>query len=176
MSRVVVAFGQFGAVADPKNLPSFHTAVVNAGHEAILVQHFATQQAIQFLRGYPGKVGLVGASLGAGAVPIWAGYLQAPVNFVGGFQPSDFDPVMHTQLVDGEELKCVTVPKNVAETLCFRNPMAIATEGLGHATYILDAKNKTTQLKVVNRLDPHPGDFGPAADLMLTALLRAIKE
>jgi hypothetical protein len=178
-ARVAVVFGQFGQIADPINLPHFEQRLKDAGLETILVQHTDTQLVYNFLHAYTGNVGVVGASLGAGVAPIMAGYLKPKlVQFVGGFQPSDWDPVMHeVNLRSGDDVitKAVTVPSNCVHALCFRNPVVAATGGLGHATYVLGAGNTTTKLQIVERLDVHPGDFGVAQDTMLNTALEVLK-
>ena len=175
-ARAAVIFGQFGAAADPINLPAFEKRLADAGIQTILVQHTDTQKVYDFLHAWKGKVGIFGASLGAGIAPICAGYLQPRlVNFVGGFQPSDYDPVMHQvalRSVSGDEItRAVSVPNNVLEALCFRNPVAAATGGLGHATYVATG---AVQLRVIERNDPHPGDFGEAQDEMFEAATQAL--
>ena len=135
-----------------------------------MIQHTDSQQAYRdFLRiAFSGFVGIVGASLGAGAAPIIAGYLdKKKVDFIGGFQPSDWDPVMHeVSIQSGSDLitRAVNVPPNVVNALCFRNPVIALTGGLGHATYVLAPGNTTTKLEVIERMDAHPGDFGVAQD------------
>lgn len=177
-ARIAVVFGQFGAAADPVNLPHFRDRLAQAGVETILVEHTDSKKVFDFLRGHNGSCAVVGASLGAGASPIFAGYLRGQtVDFVGGFQPSDWDPVMHAvSIQSGVDLitRAVTVPENVRDALCFRNPVAATTGGLGHATYVLDSNNKTTKLTVVERADVHPGDFGEAQDAMFAAVKKAL--
>lgn len=177
-ARLAVIFGQFGAVADPVNLPHFRDRIDELGIETILVQHTDTQKVYDFLHGFAGFGGIVGASLGAGIAPVIAGYLRPQVvHFVGGFQPSDYDPVMHAvslETDDGDLItRAVMVPDNVRESLCFRNPVAAATGGLGHATYLVTDRDKT-KLTVVNRPDVHPGDFGVAQDQMTDAIRQAV--
>ena len=171
--KVAVVFGQFGAAADPVNLPAFEQRIQQAGHETILVQHTDTQKVYDFK-----PDAIVGASLGAGVAPIMAGYLQPrKIRFVGGFQPSDYDPVMHDVAIqDGDDLitRAVTVPANVQEALCFRNPIIAITGGLGHAAYVA-ADPKRTRLITLQRPDIHPGDFGEAQDIMVQRVLEALK-
>ncbi len=178
--RAVIVFGQFGAAADPNNLPHFEERLRAAKFQTILIQHTDSQKAHDFLHGYPGFKAIVGSSLGAGAAPIFAGYLRPEnIDFVGGFQPSDWDPVMHAVNLrdfDGNPItRAVNVPANVKRALCFRNPVAAATGGLGHATYVLAPGNTTTQLHIVDRADVHPGDFGKSQDEMLNAILELSK-
>lgn len=175
MSRVAVVFGQYGALADPANLPAFNARLLQAGIETILIQHYDSKSAYDFLHNYEGKKGLIGASLGAMSVLVFAGYLQPEtIDFCGGFQPSDYDPSGHQVLIKENDppdviTRAITVPRNVKKALCFRNPIAAATGGLGHATWIKDSNNTTTMLAVLKRLDIHPGDFGDAADQMFKA-------
>lgn len=160
--RCALIFGQFGEMADPVNLPHLRDRLNAAGFETILVEHTDSQSVYNFLHGFSGFKAIIGSSLGAGAAPINAGYLyHEPVDFVGGFQPSDWDPVMHTDPETG--LRTVNVPENVKVALCFRNPDVVMTGGLGHAIY---KASLPTKLTVIERNDIHPGDFPPAQDTM----------
>lgn len=180
-ARVAVIFGQFGQAADPENLPAFRFRLTSAGVETILVQHTDSQKVYDFLHGFGGFCGTVGASLGAMSAVVFAGYLAPQtIHFAGGFQPSDFDPSGHTVNIplyhgDSDEpydvvTRAIEVPSNVVESLCFRNPVAAATGGLGHATF-LAADPKKTALTVRERIDVHPGDFGQAADIMFNTII-----
>lgn len=170
--KVAVVFGQFGDAADPVNLPHFRDRLAQAGVGTILIQHTDSQAAYDF-----NPDAYVGASLGAMSVCIMAGYRNPTrVKFVGGFQPSAWDPTGHNVNIphDPEPItRAVNVPGNVAQALCFRNPIWAATGGLGHATYIASALN--TRLEVIDRPDVHPGDFGEAQDIMVARVLEAIK-
>jgi len=178
-ARVSVVFGQFGAAADPINLPAFQQRLSKEGIETILVQHTDSQKTYDFLHRFVGFCGIVGASLGAGAAPIFAGYLNPQkVDFVGGFQPSDWDPVMHeVSIPDGDDLitRAVNVPANVVRALCFRNPVIFETGALGHATYVPAPGNKTTKIETIKRQDAHPGDFGEAQDTMFNTVIECWK-
>lgn len=175
MARAAIIFGQFGVVADPVNLPHFRDRLNQAGLETILVEHNDSKSVYDFLYCYNGKSAIIGASLGAGAAPLMAGYLRnQTIDFVGGFQPSDWDPVMHSEVINGEMLRCVTVPANVRIALCFRNSVAVATGGLGHAIYVA-ANPHVTELEIIDRPDVHPGDFGVAQDYMVEKTLQALK-
>lgn len=169
-ARIAVIFGQFGSLADPVNLPAFQQRLQQRGVETILVQHTDSQKTYDFLHAFNGFKGIVGASLGAGAAAVNAGYLRSErVDFVGGFQPSDWDPVMHeVSIQSGTDLitRAVDIQGNVVDALCFRNPIIFATGGLGHATYVKAPGNTTTELTVIERDDAHPGDFGVAQDTM----------
>lgn len=182
-ARAVLFFGQFGEAADPVNLPHFMKRLQDAGIQTILVQHTDTQKGYDFLRGWKGKIGIFGSSLGAGISPVMAGYLQPRmVNIVGGFQPSDYDPVMHPVNLprtnaQGEVYdvvtRAVTVPNNVIKAICFRNPVAAATAGLGHAIYVASS---AVRLYVFERNDLHPGDFGEAQDRMFEEAREALHD
>ena len=177
-ARIAVVFGQFGRLADPVNLPAFNQRLQQAGAQTILVQHTGSQQVYDFLRAFSGFCGIIGASLGAGAAPIMAGYLDTKKVAVGGFQPSDWDPVMHeVSIQSGADLitRAVNVPANVTDALCFRNPVFAATGGLGHATYIRAPGNVTTKLTIAERDDMHPGDSGAAQDAMFSWVTGLIK-
>lgn len=166
--RVAVVFGQFGAAADPVNLPHFRDRIAQAGHETILIEHTDSQQAYDFR-----PDAMIGASLGAGAVVLFAQYLHGhPIRFLGGFQPSAWDPVM-TKPVGSPPY--VVVPANVSQALCFRNSNFAMTGGLGYATWIKDAANQVTKLEVIDRPDVHPGDFGEAQDIIVQRTLEALK-
>ena len=95
--RVAVIFGQFGAAADPANLPRFRFRLTSAGFETIIVQHTDSKKAFDFLHGFGGFCATVGSSLGAMSAIVFAGYLAPQTHhFAGGFQPSDYDPSGHT--------------------------------------------------------------------------------
>lgn len=181
-ARVAVIFGQYGAAADPANLPAFRFRLTSSGVETILVEHFDSQKVFSFLHGFDGFCATVGASLGAMSSVVCAGYLHPQtVHFVGGFQPSDFDPSGYTVNIPVETefgpdviTRAIEVPVNVREALCFRNPQIAMTGGLGHATFIA-ADPQKTKLTVINRLDVHPGDFGEAADTMFNAIMELAK-
>lgn len=173
-ARAAIIFGQFGAAADPLSLPTFRTRLANANIGTTLVQHTDSQKVYDFLKGFDGVRIIVGSSLGAMSSVVCAGYLSpTSVHFVGGFQPSDWDPSGHSVSIedDGDLItRAITVPANVREALCFRNPQLALTGGLGHATYIA-ADPEKTKLTVIKRLDAHPGDFPPAADLMFNRIV-----
>jgi hypothetical protein len=173
MPRAAVIYGQFGVAADPINLPTFRNRLAAAGIETTLVEHYDRQKVYDFFRGYEGKRGIFGSSLGAGASPLYAGDQKPhPVDIVGGFQPSDWDPIMHLDPVT--KLKTVIVPSNVKHAICFRNPVFAITGGLGHAIYKAEEPSKT-MLEIKEREDVHPGDFGPAQDYMFDAAVKALK-
>ena len=116
------------------------------------------------------------SSLGAAAAALFAGYVNEPIDFCGGFQPSDYDPACHPVLIkDGLDVitRAALVSRRVKRAVCFRNPVAAITGGLGHATYVAEDP-QATRLDVIKREDVHPGDFPPAQDMMLDECLRAL--
>lgn len=179
-ARCAVVFGQFGRAADPIQLPMFNKRLQSAGVETVLIEHDDTKGAYAFLRGYAGKKGMIGASLGAMSVIVFARYMpDDEFAFCGGFQPSDFDPSgvsVEFEETDPDDLitRAIFVPKNVKTGLVFRNPVVAMTGGLGHATWIAD-DIEATKLTIEKRLDAHPGDFPPAQDQMLQAALAALE-
>src|SRR5215469_16645324 len=120
--RIAVVFGQYGVVADPVNLPHFRDRLGEMGFETILVQHIDTKKVYDFLWGYHSFCGIVGSSLGAMSAVVMSGYLKPQmVDFVGGFQPSDWDPSGHAvNLKSGADIitRAVTVPVNVRRAVC----------------------------------------------------------
>jgi hypothetical protein len=181
-ARIAVVFGQFGVAADPINLPHFRDRLMQAGAKTILVQYTDSQQVYDFLHPFSGPSAIVGSSLGAMSSVVFAGYLHPQeVDFVGGFQPSDYDPSGHSVNIplyhDNEQIpydtvtRAIEVSNNVREALCFRNPVIAATGGLGHATYIAADPTKTN-LTVIERPDVHPGDFGVAQDMMFAVVAK----
>lgn len=175
--RVAFMFGQFGAVADPQNFPRCRDRVAEFA-ETILVEHTDSQKVYDFLHGYAGPTALIGASLGAMSVVICAGYLSPQkIDFVGGFQPSDWDPSGHPiEIKEDNDVitRCAIVPHNVRFAVCFRNPIAAQTLALGHATYLPAQGNTYTHVEVIKREDIHPGDFDPAQSEMIEKLKAAI--
>lgn len=177
-ARVACVFGQFGAAADPVSLPVFRDRLNERGVETILIQHYDSKSAYDFLHRFNGFCATVGSSLGAMSAVVFAGYLMPQtIDFVGGFQPSDYDPSGHSVAIQDPSgdliTRAITVPKNVRHAMCFRNPIGAATGFLGHATYIA-ADPTVTDLKVINRADVHAGDFPPAADIMFDRLMELI--
>jgi hypothetical protein len=135
--------------------------------------HTARQQIRDWLYGFRGFRALIGDSLGAGAAALYAGDLDGNVDFVGGFQPSAWDPVAQGPIGD----KTVTVAKNVLAAHCIWNPAFIETGGLGNAHYVITAGSKTV-LTTTEHHAVHPDDWGWSQALMFAhvmALLNAVK-
>jgi hypothetical protein len=107
---------------------------------------------------------IVGDSLGADYAPLYAKELKPVViDYIGGFQPS-----MYATDVRGGK---VTVPDNVKEARCIRNPNFVATGGLGFAKYVAENPKKT-KLEETDLFVAHPDDWGVAQDLVFEDILR----
>lgn len=132
--------------------------------------HTDRQSIKDWLHGYKGYRGLIGDSLGAGAAALYASDLDGSVDFVGGFQPSAYDPIAHGPLSHRE----IVVPANVRVAHCIRNPWWVETVGLGYAYYVTLPKAKTI-LTTTERQGAHPDDWGYSQNLMVTHLLFCIK-
>lgn len=172
--RAVLVYGQFGALADPVQLNALAARLRAIGFEVIIVQHFDSTAAYNYLFNFDGFKVMIGSSLGAMSVVVFAGYMaHRQIDFIGGFQPSDFDPSGHSvniplyrgQLQYDTITRAIIVPTNVKQGLVFRNPVVAMTGGLGHAAWIA-ANDKSTKLQTIEREDAHPGDFPPAQDTM----------
>ncbi len=94
---------------------------------------------------------------------------DGPVDFVGGFQPSDWDPIAQGPLHN----KTVTVAKNVLVAHCIWNPAFIETGGLGNAHYVITPGAKT-KLTTTEHHGAHPDDWGYSQDLMFNHVMQLI--
>jgi hypothetical protein len=173
--RAVLVYGQFGQLADPVSLNQLAGRLRAIGFEVIIVQHMDSKAAYDYLMGFHGMRVLIGSSLGAMSAVVFAGYMMhQQIDFVGGFQPSDYDPSGHDVEIRENDppdiiTRAIEVPSNVANAVCFRNPVAALTGGLGHAAYVLDPSGNT-KLVTYKREDAHPGDFGEAQDIMFNTV------
>lgn len=158
--RVVVIYGMGGSIFDPKYGEAYLTErLKQAGFDvgASPYQHTDRQAIYDFLHGYNGFIAIVGDSLGAGCAPLFARDLHPHrVDYIAGFQPSVYDPVMHGT---GE----VSVPDNVVTAHCIRDPVWFDTLGLGYATWTADNPHKT-KLTITEHRAQHPDDYGVAQD------------
>ena len=128
------------------------------------------RQAIRdWLHGYKGFRGLIGDSLGAGAAALYAGDLDGDVDFAGGFQPSDWDPVAQGPINN----KVVVVAKNVLVAHCIWNPTFVETGGLGNAHYVITPGSKT-KLTTTEHHGAHPDDWGYSQDMMFNHVMMLI--
>lgn len=131
--------------------------------------HIARQEIRDWLHGYKGFRGLIGDSLGAGVSAVYAGDLDGNVNFVGGFQPSAWDPNGQGPL----DSRVIAVAMNVLAAYCIWNPWWIETGGLGSAHYVISSRSKTV-LTTTEHHGAHPDDWGYSQDLMFNHLIALI--
>ncbi len=131
--------------------------------------HTARQQIRDWLHGFKGFRGLIGDSLGAGASALYAGDLDGYVDFVGGFQPSAWDPIAQGPMTN----RVVVVARNVRVAHCIWDPAFIETGGLGNAHYVL-SPGATTKLTLTEHHGAHPDDWGYSQDLMFNHVMQLI--
>ena len=168
--RIVLMGGQgYPLTETPQGLPALKARLVAHGVEVLLVSHADRQPVRDWLYGHPGFRGLIGDSLGAGAAAIYPGDLDGEVDFVGGFQPSAWDPVGKGPLTD----RVIMVAHNVKVAHCIWNPVWIETGGLGSAHYVIALDSKT-QLTTTEHHGFHPDDWGYSQDLMFTHVMSLI--
>jgi hypothetical protein len=137
----------------------------------VTVQTFAhdNRQGISsFLAGATGFRGLVGDSLGAGAAALYAADLKSPVDFVGGFQPSAWDPIGQGPI----SARTITVASNVKVAHCIWDPLFVETGGLGNAHYVIHPG--ATILTTTEHHGAHPDDWGYSQDLMVNHIAQLL--
>ena len=130
--------------------------------------HTARQQIRDWLYHYKGFRALIGDSLGAGAAALYAGDLDGDVDFVGGFQPSAWDPIGSGPI----NSRMIVLPSNVKIAHYIWDPMWADTAGLGNAHYVIS--NTRTKLTTTEHRGAHPDDWGYAQDLMFNHLMQVI--
>ncbi len=170
-ARIALIGGQGWPVTETMaGLPTLSSRLMTKGVEVKTFSHLARQDIRNWLWHYVGFRGLIGDSLGAGASALYAGDLtDGPVDFVGGFQPSDWDPIAQGPLHN----KTVTVAKNVLVAHCIWNPAFIETGGLGNAHYVITPGAKT-KLTTTEHHGAHPDDWGYSQDLMFNHVMQLI--
>lgn len=144
-------------------LPTLARRLQTRGVEVQTFAHDARQAIHDWLNDFDGFRGLIGDSLGAGASALYAGDLHGDVNFVGGFQPSAWDPIGQGP-TDNRE---IVVAKNVEVAHCIWDPVFADTAGLGNAHYII-TPGATTKLTLTEHRGAHPDDWGYSQDLMFS--------
>jgi hypothetical protein len=163
-------------------LPTFARRLAEMGVEVQTFAHTARQAIRNFLdeaadwhsvSGHPWPPGsfwrgLIGDSLGAGAAALYAGDVKGPVAFVGGFQPSAWDPIGQGPLTD----RTIRVANNVLVAHCIWDPVFVDTAGLGNAHYVA---GPTTRLILTEHRGAHPDDWGYAQDVMLEHISRLLQ-
>jgi hypothetical protein len=170
--RIALIGGMWWPVTETNaGLPTFQARLRANGAEVQTYSHSARQQIRDWLYGYKGFRALCGDSLGAGASALYAGDLtDGLVQFAGGFQPSDWDPIAQGPLNNKE----VVVSKNVVIAHCIWDPVFIDTVGLGNAHYVVAPGAKTVVMNTEHR-GAHPDDWGWSQDLMLAHILSEMK-
>lgn len=168
-SRVALIGGQGWPLTETAaGLPALAKRLQAVGVEVNTFAHDARQQIHDYLAGFVGFRGLIGDSLGAGAAALYAGDISQ-ADFVGGFQPSAYDPIGQGPLND----RTITVAKNVAVAHCIWDPVFFDTFGFGYAHYVV-APGAKTKLTVTEHRGAHPDDWGYSQDLMFNHLMQCI--
>jgi len=171
-ARIALIGGQGWPLTETMaGLPALATRLVAAHVEVQTFAHDARQAIRDWLWHYAGFRGLIGDSLGAGASALYAGDLtDGNVDFVGGFQPSAWDPIGQGPVSD----RTILVAANVLVAHCIWDPAFIDTGGLGNAHYVLPAGSKT-KLTTTEHHGPHPDDWGYAQDLMFAHVMTCVE-
>ena len=173
MSKIVLAGGLgYPYTETQAGLPTLKMRFEALGISTIIVPHTGSQAAYDFLKGYVGFKAMLGDSLGAGAVNDFAQQLDEPIDFVGGFQPSNYDPL--AKFDPEENLYYLQVPRNVKFAHCIRNPNWFETVGLGNATYERVPGDKQPCLVTLHN-GTHPDDWGYTQDIMVNQVKGMLK-
>lgn len=144
-------------------LPTLQNRLRSIGADTIIVTHTDSQPAYDFMVGFNGFKAYIGSSLGAGAAADFAKQLKDEVDFVGGFQPSNYDPLARWDPVT--QLWYIQVPQNVKAAHVIRDPLWIQTFGLGNATYER-VEGDRQPLLITTHEGAHPDDWGYSQDLI----------
>jgi hypothetical protein len=170
-ARIALIGGQGWPLTETQaGLPTLAARLKAKGVDVHTFAHSARQEIRDWLWHYHGFRGLIGDSLGAGASALYAGDLtDGPVDFVGGFQPSAWDPIAQGPVRD----RTVTVARNVLVAHCIWNPAFVETGGLGNAHYVIPQGSKTS-LTLTEHHGAHPDDWGYSQDLMFTHVMQCI--
>jgi hypothetical protein len=120
-------------------------------------------EIVATINGTPGSipVAVIGDSLGANEAPDIASRCHRPIQYLGGFQSSLYG-------VD------VGVPANVLAADNIYNPglvgFLMTFFGLGSRKWHLAPGNKTTVLRNLPHVAPHPDDWGWAQDVIFSQI------
>lgn len=152
-------------------LPALTQRLQAQGVEVQTFAHDARQQIRDWMHGFHDFRALIGDSLGAGASALYAGDLVGEIDFVGGFQPSAWDPIGQGPIND----RTIVVAKNVVVAHCIWNPNFAETGGLGNAHYVI-APGAKTKLTITEHHGAHPDDWGYSQDLMFNHVMLCIKQ
>jgi hypothetical protein len=152
-------------------MPHMRDRLLALGVECRIFTHDARQDGYNYLHAFVGFRGLAGDSLGAGSAALFAGDLKGPVDFVGGFQPSAWDPIGKGPLSN----RYITVPPNVRYAHCIWDPVFLDTFGLGNCHYVITQGTKTVLSETRHR-GAHPDDWGYAQDVMMSHIQLLLKQ
>jgi hypothetical protein len=170
-SRIALIGGQGWPLTETAaGLPTLEQRLKAQGVEVQTFAHDARQQIHDWLPYGDSLLGLIGDSLGAGASAVYAGDVPCAIGFVGGFQPSAWDPIGQGPLNDRQ----IVVAKNVLVAHCIWNSNFAMTGGLGNAHYVV-APGAKTRLTITDHPGAHPDDWGYSQDLMFTHVMLCIK-
>lgn len=133
------------------------------GCDCLLLNWNQRQEAYNYMHGYAGKKAYLGDSLGAGSAAQYPGDIGIPVDYAGGFQPSDDDDRAHD--------KEITVARNILFAHAIHDPVWLDTMGLGQAQYLKADGAKTVVLNTEHR-NAHPDDWGVSQDLLFNEAMR----
>jgi hypothetical protein len=170
--RIALIGGQgYPLTETPAGLPTLKARLDANGVDtgAGPFSHMDRQRIRDWLHGYQGFRGLIGDSLGAGASAIYAGDLDGEVDFIGGFQPSAWDPVGQGPIND----RIIIVAKNVKIAHCIWDPVFVDTAGLGNAHFVTATGSKTI-LTLTEHRGAHPDDWGYAQNLMFVHVIQVV--
>ena len=129
-------------------------------------QYYDTQVITDAIMKLPKETIVIigGDSLGGNDGPLIAAALKTAnrkVDYLFGFQPS----------VWGEH---TVVTSNVVKAVCIYNPVWLETFGLGDYPWPLDEGNTTTELKLIEAEDAHPGDNDVAMQNIIFSDIKAL--
>jgi hypothetical protein len=168
--RIALIGGQGWPLTETQaGLPTLATRLQQLGVIVKTFGHADRQGISAFMVGGAGFRGLVGDSLGAGAAALYAGDFKGPINFVGGFQPSAWDPIGQGPI----SARVITVAPNVKVAHCIWDPVFVETGGLGNAHYVVHPGK--TILTTTEHHGAHPDDWGYAQDLMVNHISQLLK-
>lgn len=164
MSKIALVGGLGYPVTETEaGMPTLQQRFVAIGVTCQIFTHLDSNGCYAFLKGYSGFRAIIGDSLGAGAANRFAQDQGDAIQFVGGFQPSNYDPLC--KFDPTTQLYYITVPSNVKVAHCIRDPNWIDTSGLGNATYERLPGDKQPCLVTLHP-GAHPDDWGYSQDLI----------
>lgn len=169
-ARIALIGGQGWPLTETEaGLPTLEARLRAKGIDARTFAHDARQPIHDFLNVTVDFRALIGDSLGAGASALYAGDLRDQMDFVGGFQPSAWDPIGQGPI----NSRIIVVARNVLVAHCIYDPNFADTGGLGNAHYVI-TPGSATRLTVTAHYGAHPDDWGYAQDLMFTHVMYCI--